>query len=841
MKFFTDVLRWLFGIGAFFHALFAMAAVLSPDQLALLTGIGRIAFSYVWVGQAGMLMFLIALMSIPALYNPRKFRVFVWILSAGTLFEGIYWLYVSSAGRQDVVFEPLARFWVSLGAFEVLIVLFLAERHVRFGLANVAQVRQEWKEARRESTLPMLWFGVVVFAYIILTLFPIYAHLFNQDLLRFPIGEGVLFHSWVWIALSGIELLVLTVLMLPVACAPTRYWSYGWLLIFAQLVAACFWFSVARHPLHWWFIIYALLDLLWAVPMFILLQKGAPADRKLTSHNFQEFLSFLSDTLALHSQPARIRTLAVVVFFMGLFMTWVIWYYFIRRVPDLYFGSDEMQYKYGAIGLSVETRVPWYLFEVMPGLFPELIPATGGPIPPNETPSQAMARFAKAMGVMLIAGDGQPQPVGFSLREIGFKTVEPNCALCHILEVKLPATPQYPRERKMHVLGAPNSALDIQSYQWFLYNAAVSPKFNVPTVMAAIDENHELGFLDRFFYRTIIIPATQSLLKQLRSDYTWQHAYGRAPHGRGRTDTFNTTKQGILLMPDDGTTGTTDLPQVWQLGRRHQKKMWLHWDGNNSSVPERNYTAAMAVGASPASVIPENFERLVRFFWRLPAAPYPYPIDRTLVDLGRPIFERHCAGCHSWRSPNVGKTHPVGTDPNRAITFTTEHCKDFKKISYPPFLFQNYRKLAVPQYVIVPLDGLWTRGPYLHHGAVPTLADLLKPAAERPKQFHRGYNVFDPVNVGFVSSGPEAEAIGTLYDTTLAGNCNAGHEYGTNLTPAEKLALIEFLKSSDPMLSGSEVPIPWPVDDQPTSPAEPCRVQTPETVICSKIAALEQP
>jgi hypothetical protein len=143
--------------------------------------------------------------------------------------------------------------------------------------------------------------------------------------------------------------------------------------------------------------------------------------------------------------------------------------------------------------------------------------------------------------------------------------------------------------------------------------------------------------------------------------------------------------------------------------------------------------------------------------------------------------------------------------------------------------------------VNVPLDGLWTRGPYLHHGAVPTLADLLKPAAQRPKWFWRGYNVFDPVNVGFVSSGPEAEMIGTLYDTRRPGNCNAGHEYGTTLPEAQKKALIEFLKTDDPMLSGRNVRIPWPVDDEPTSPAEDCRMQTPETVFCSNIAALETP
>ena len=85
--------------------------------------------------------------------------------------------------------------------------------------------------------------------------------------------------------------------------------------------------------------------------------------------------------------------------------------------------------------------------------------------------------------------------------------------------------------------------------------------------------------------------------------------------------------------------------------------------------------------------------------------------------------------------------------------------------------------------------------PYLHNGSVPSLADLLEPAAQRPTRFYRGYDVIDPVKVGFVSSGPEAEQAGFAYDVTLPGNGNAGHEYGSGLSPDEKRALVEFMKT----------------------------------------------
>ena len=58
--------------------------------------------------------------------------------------------------------------------------------------------------------------------------------------------------------------------------------------------------------------------------------------------------------------------------------------------------------------------------------------------------------------------------------------------------------------------------------------------------------------------------------------------------------------------------------------------------------------------------------------------------------------------------------------------------------------------------------------------------------------FYRGYDVFDPARVGFVSEGDAAARTGTLYDTRLPGNSNAGHLYGVELTPAQKKALIEF-------------------------------------------------
>jgi hypothetical protein len=79
---------------------------------------------------------------------------------------------------------------------------------------------------------------------------------------------------------------------------------------------------------------------------------------------------------------------------------------------------------------------------------------------------------------------------------------------------------------------------------------------------------------------------------------------------------------------------------------------------------------------------------------------------------------------------------------------------------------------------VAPLIHLARTAPYLHNGSVPTLAALLMPPGERPPRFPVGR--------------PEQQF--TL-DTTLPGNYNGGHDFGTQLTPAEKEALLRFLES----------------------------------------------
>ena len=89
-----------------------------------------------------------------------------------------------------------------------------------------------------------------------------------------------------------------------------------------------------------------------------------------------------------------------------------------------------------------------------------------------------------------------------------------------------------------------------------------------------------------------------------------------------------------------------------------------------------------------------------------------------------------------------------------------------------------------------PLNGIWATAPYLHNGSVPTLADLLKPADERPKTFHVGSPKFDPVKVGFVDDDSFP-----VFNTEIDGNGNQGHEFAAGLNETQREDLLEYLKS----------------------------------------------
>lgn len=448
------------------------------------------------------------------------------------------------------------------------------------------------------------------------------------------------------------------------------------------------------------------------------------------------------------------------------------WYKLLREVPQsLQDETVEEYFKYGSIGTESRAGVPFWIWVVLPRLFPEYLPGQGG--------------YA-SLGIAW--EEGRDMPIGFSRKTIGFDRVGINCALCHTATVRESAN----AVPAIYVAG-PSHTLDALAYQRFLFSCAADPRFTSKSLLAEIGKIYELSLLDRLLYRYFLIPGTRKALLKQKEQYAWTEL--RPNWGRGRVDPFNPVKTGILNVDVGATIGNADMVPIWNM--RPREEMPYHWDGMNTDLGEVVLSSAIGDGATAKSLPLAELRRLQEWLLDLQPPTYPFSIDQDLAGAGADLYQQHCASCHAVGGARTGQVMPVtevGTDPLRAEMWTPEAAEAYNNFaeSYS-WDFNGFRSTG--GYLSVLLDAIWIRAPYLHNGSVPTLRDLLEHTDNRPTVFYRGYDVYEPNTVGFVSSGPDAERLGFRYDTEELGNSNQGHLYGTQLSRSEKEALIEYLKT----------------------------------------------
>jgi hypothetical protein len=131
-------------------------------------------------------------------------------------------------------------------------------------------------------------------------------------------------------------------------------------------------------------------------------------------------------------------------------------------------------------------------------------------------------------------------------------------------------------------------------------------------------------------------------------------------------------------------------------------------------------------------------------------------------------------------------------------TFITEFFTKNNILAPELYKYLGYRESRSPTvaqlttYKARPLNGVAFTAPYLHNGSVASIYELLLPTAERLKMFYVGSKRFDPVQLGF-STKREPNTV--LLDTTALGNGNSGHEFGTDLSHDDRMAVIEYIKT----------------------------------------------
>ncbi|QJI16965.1 MULTISPECIES: di-heme-cytochrome C peroxidase [unclassified Pseudomonas] len=262
------------------------------------------------------------------------------------------------------------------------------------------------------------------------------------------------------------------------------------------------------------------------------------------------------------------------------------------------------------------------------------------------------------------------------------------------------------------------------------------------------------------------------------------------------------------------------------------------------------------------NLIEETLQRLKPPTW--PEALFG-AIDKPLAARGRALFTENCAACHV---PSVSEVNGrpvqqlkmlavdyIGTDPGTASNIADQRY-DLSALQWDPAeLAQlnvelhpapteplDLRSLSVAKglayvtafveehayraagitpaerprldgfglpigvrelraYKARPLAGVWATPPFLHNGSVPTLYQLLSPQYERSRTFYKGTFDYNPRHLGYRT---EAFKNAFLFDTSITGNRNSGHEFragkrgngviGRGLEPEERWALLEYLK-----------------------------------------------
>jgi mono/diheme cytochrome c family protein len=451
-------------------------------------------------------------------------------------------------------------------------------------------------------------------------------------------------------------------------------------------------------------------------------------------------------------------------------IAWSVWVHFFRA-EEVKYASTEEQFKYGSIGTEWKEGIPYWIWLVLPRVFHQHLPATGGYV---------------SFG--FIWEEGKETPIGFSRKIIGFPRLGVNCALCHVGTWRASAD-----DDPKLLIGAPSHQVDIQAYQQFLFKSANDPRFTPEVLMPEIEKVVPLSPLEKIIYRNVLIPQTRKALIQQQAVYAFFEKNPR--QGHGRIDPFNPVKYRLLGIEEDGSIGNADMQSIWNAKAR--QGMALHWDGLNTSYREVVLSSAIGDGSTEKSIAMDDVLRLEGWLMELSPPAYPKPINDQLVIKGKVIFQTQCSTCHAEGGDRLGQVIPVAevkTDGHRLGMWRENAANAYNNyIQNDAWKFQHFR--ATDGYVASLLDGVWARAPYLHNGSVPSLYDLLQAPERRPQRFWRGSDIYDFRKVGFHSLIPTTDQLGFLYDTGVRGNGNEGHAYGTHLPEQDKIALIEYLKT----------------------------------------------
>lgn len=219
------------------------------------------------------------------------------------------------------------------------------------------------------------WFSRVVWLGILFNLFFISLDLFAPDFINVAVGLTPGFPT-VWNRAHAVMVLALSILYIPAAVDPLRYSGYSWLLVVSRLAAAIFWAWCVSSG-QGAFGSYLASDGAFCVVQAILLQVALPAQQKLPAALGHLFAGIGAGLKAAYRHTA-VRIVTAVVVVVLLLAGWVFYDNLLRHEPELVYSDIAQHYKYAAIGLGPSSRVPYWVFKVLPDVFADMLPGPGG-------------------------------------------------------------------------------------------------------------------------------------------------------------------------------------------------------------------------------------------------------------------------------------------------------------------------------------------------------------------------------------------------------------------------------------------------------------------------------
>jgi len=171
---------------------------------------------------------------------------------------------------------------------------------------------------------------------------------------------------------------------------------------------------------------------------------------------------------------------------------YTVWCKFYRDVPQpLWIGADQRdEFLYGAVDAGEVQGIPYWIWLVLPRLFPEYMPRPGG--------------YA-SLGISW--EETLEMPAGFAKKTVGYVRVTANCALCHA------SSSSAGSDGVPTVVLAPAGAIrSIQPVLTFYRQCAQDPRFNASEILAEVDNAIKLSVVDKLIYRYVLIPRTKKAL-----------------------------------------------------------------------------------------------------------------------------------------------------------------------------------------------------------------------------------------------------------------------------------------------------------------------------------------